>query len=124
MPSSNKQLALDFLSMVIACQIDEAYAKYVDMDGKHHNAFTAAGFSALRDGMKENDLQFPNKKMEVKHVLGDEDLVAVHSRVILDPGKTEVAVVHLMRFEEGRIVEMWDCGQVMPGEMKNADGMF
>ena len=124
MSTPNKQLVLDFLSMIIAGKIDEAYEKYIDMNGKHHNAFTAAGFLALREGMKGNDQQFPHKKMEVKHVLGDGDLVAVHSHMILDPGKTEVAVVHLMRIEEGKIVEMWDCGQVIPNEQKNVDGMF
>ena len=124
MSTSNKQLALDFFSMIIAGKIDEAYATYVDMNGKQHNAYTAAGFANLRDGMKENDLQFPNKKMEVKHVLADGDLVALHSHVVLDPGKTEVAVVHIVRIDGEKIVEMWDCGQPMPTEEKNTDGMF
>lgn len=124
MSTSNKQLALDFFSLIIAGKIDEAYETYVDMNGKHHNAFTAAGFTNLREGMKENQLQFPNKKMEVKNVLADDDLVAVHSHLTLDPGKVEVAVVHIVRIEGEKIVEMWDCGQVLPMDGKNTDGMF
>lgn len=44
---TNKQSAVEFLNMVIAGQIPEAYEKHIDMEGKHHNAFTPAGLTAL-----------------------------------------------------------------------------
>ena len=33
----NKEFAIYFLNMVVEGKIDEAYRKYVDMEGKHHN---------------------------------------------------------------------------------------
>lgn len=119
----NKQIALHFLKKVVSGDIDEAYQN-VDMKGKHHNVFFPAGFSELREAMKKAHVEFPNKKFEVKHVLGDGDMVAVHSHVSLKPGELEVAVVHLFRFKNGKIVEIWDCGQEIPKDMKNADGAF
>ncbi len=121
---ARKQAAVDFLKMATSGKVDEAYRRYVDMGGKHHNAYYPSDFESLKQGMKENDAQFPEKRIEVKHVLGDGDLVAVHSRIVLQPGGQGVAVVHLFRFEGERIVEMWDVGQAAPEESPNREGMF
>ena len=121
---TNKAAAVDFLQLVVAGRIDEAYEKYVDMEGKHHNAYFPAGFPALKKAMKENQVQFPLKVFTVKHTLGDNDLVAVHSHTVLRSGELEFAVVHLFRFREAKIVEMWDMGQQVPADLPNQDGMF
>jgi predicted SnoaL-like aldol condensation-catalyzing enzyme len=121
---THKAAAVDFLQMVVAGNIDQAYEKYVDMDGKHHNAFFPAGFPALKKAMAEAHLQFPNKVFQTKHVLGDNDMVAVHSCMVLKPGEMELGVLHLFRFKDGKIVEMWDLGQQVPKDLPNQDGMF
>ena len=36
----------------------------------------------------------------------------------------ECAVVHILRFEEGKIAEMWDVGQEIPRDCPNQLGMF
>ncbi len=118
----NKEMAVDFLELVVAGNIDEAYKKYVDMDGKHHNAFFPAGFPALQDAMKDDQTQSPQKQITIVNVLSDGDRVAVHSH--LRRGSDDMAVVHLFRFKDGRIVELWDCGQVLPQEIPNRDGAF
>ncbi|HTA29507.1 MAG TPA: nuclear transport factor 2 family protein, partial [Candidatus Cybelea sp.] len=91
---------------------------------KHHNAYFPAGFAALQQAMKENDAQFPKKRLVIKNVLGDGKMVAVHSHLTLAPGKTEMVVVHLFRFKGSKIIEMWDCGQEIPSKMPNTDGLF
>lgn len=106
----NKEAAVQFLQLIVAGRIEEAYRKYVDVGGKHHNPFFPAGFPALQKAMSDNHVKFPNKQIAVKHVLGDGDLVAVHSHIILRPGETGVAAVHLFRFQGDKVVEMWDCG--------------
>ena len=120
----NKQSAVDFLTMVTSGDIDAAYEKYVDMQGKHHNVFTPAGMSQLRQGMKDAHIKFPQKEFVVKHVLGDGDLVAVHSSLVLEKGKPTMSVVHLFRFENGKVAELWDVGQAGPTDSVNADGAF
>ena len=110
--------------MVVSGRIDEAYRKHVDPSGKHHNAFTPAGFAALQKGMQDNHVQMPSKRLLVQHVLGDGDMVAVHSRLELKPGESPMIVVHLFRFDGGKIVEFWDCGQALPAGSPNADGAF
>ncbi len=119
-----KDAAVDFLQLVVAGRIEEAYRKYVEMDGTHHNPHTPAGFQALKEGMVASHSRFPDKRITVVNVLGDNDRVAVHSRLVLRPGEGEVAVVHLFRFRGFRIVEMWDVAQQVPVDSPNDAGAF
>jgi predicted SnoaL-like aldol condensation-catalyzing enzyme len=119
---ANKDSALDFLQLVVSGQIDLAYAKYVDMQGKHHNIYFPAGFEALKQAMHESHAQFPVKQFKRKNVLADGDLVAVHSSIVLKADDPGITVVHLFRFKNGKIVEMWDVGQEIPHESPNSDG--
>jgi predicted SnoaL-like aldol condensation-catalyzing enzyme len=119
-----KRAAVEFLKLVVAGQIDEAYRTHVDIAGKHHNPFFPSGFQALQEAMKDDHTRFPRKRLEIKNVLGDGDRVAVHSELIQEPGGRAFAVVHLFRFHQERIVELWDCAQPVPENTPNGDGMF
>jgi predicted SnoaL-like aldol condensation-catalyzing enzyme len=121
---AHKESALDFLQLVVAGRIDEAYDNYVNMHGKHHNMYYSAEFTSLKQGMIENHAQFPIKRIMVKNVIGDGDLVAVHSNIVMKAGEPGIAVVHIFRFEEGRIIEMWDVGQAIPSNSPNRMGAF
>ena len=118
-----KQTAVQFLEMVGAGKIDDAYREYAEPNGKHHNPFFAAGFTALREAMKENALQFPAMRLTVKNVIGDGNLVAIHSHVVLRPGEPGLATMHRFRFMGNKIVEIWDIGQPVPADLTNQDGM-
>ena len=122
--NTRKQAAVEFLQLVVAGRIDEAYEKHIDMRGKHHNPHYPAGFPALKKAMIENHVEFPSKQFAVKNVLGDGDLVAVHSHIVLRPGERGVAAVHVFRFQSDKIIEMWDCGQPVPADSPNKDGVF
>jgi predicted SnoaL-like aldol condensation-catalyzing enzyme len=119
---ARKRTAVEFLQQVVAGNIEQAYQKYVDPQGKHHNAFFPAGFAALKKAMIENHTQFPNKQITVKNVLGDGDLVAVHSHLVMRTGEPGMVVVHMFRFQGDKVVEMWDLGQAIPADLPNKDG--
>ncbi len=119
-----KEIALDFLHLVVAGDINQAYDKYVSMYGKHHNMHYSAEFASLKQGMIENHTQFPGKRLMVKNVLGEADLVAVHSNIVMKPGEPGIAVVHIFRFEGDQIIEMWDVGQAIPLDSPNRLGAF
>lgn len=124
MSSENKRIATDFLHLAAAGKIDEAYEKYVDMSGKHHNAYFAAGFASLKQAMKDSDSESPNKELIVNLTVAEDDLVAVHSRLIRSAEGPEISVVHILRIANGKIVEMWDCGMELPIDGPNTDGAF
>jgi len=120
----NKDIAVNFLQMVIAGNINEAYDKYVDFSGKHHNVYTPAGFDNLQKGMQDAEDQTPDKTYEVKNVVGTDDLVAVHGHLIMGKDEAGMATVHMFRFNDGKIVELWDVAQDLPANSVNTDGAF
>ena len=124
MTDSNKNAAIAFLKLASSGQVDEAYSKYVGNGFKHHNPFYEGSADSLQAGMKENAVQNPDKALEVKRAIAEGDFVAVHSHVRQKPGEPGGAVVHIFRFENGKIVELWDLGMAIPEKSPNQYGMF
>ncbi len=75
-------------------------------------------------GIEEDETRSPGKKLDVQTALQDGSFVAVHSRLRRSAGDPEIAVVHIFRFENGRIAELWDIAQVAPKQIVNENGMF
>ncbi|HSW77252.1 MAG TPA: ester cyclase [Candidatus Chromulinivoraceae bacterium] len=120
----NKERAAEFLKLISSGKVDEAYDQFVSLTGKHHSPHFAAGFGTLREAMKENYRLFPKKQSSIKHVVGEGDMVAIHSHVVLKPGDLGFAILHLFRFENGSIIELWDFTQPVLEESPNTDGIF
>lgn len=122
---SQKQIAVRFLELAAAGEVDEAYSNYTALNFKHHNPYYAGDATSLREGMRESAAETPNKVFDVQHVIEEGDLVAVHSKLEMQMnGLTTLAVVHICRFENGKIAEFWDIGQVQPDPLVNENGMF
>lgn len=119
-----KDIAIAFLHMAASGQAVAAFEKYASPDFKHHNAYFKGDAISLRDAMQENAALNPGKIFEVQRALQDGDLVAVHSRVSFSDKPLTIAVVHIFRFSENKIVELWDIGQPAPETMPNENGMF
>ena len=124
MADSNKNAAVSFLKMAASGKVQEAYAKFVGEGFQHHNPFFEGSAESLQAGMEENSLQNPDKVLDVKRVIADGEFVVVHSHVQQKPGERGAAVVHIFRFENDHIVELWDLGQPVPEESPNQFGMF
>ena len=124
MANQNKDAAISFLKMASSGQVREAYSKFVGPDFKHHNPFYEGSATSLMDGMEKNARENPDKILDVKLAIAEGDLVALHSHVRQNPDDRGGAVVHLFRFENGRIAELWDLGQPIPEESPNQYGMF
>ncbi|MHA6250461.1 nuclear transport factor 2 family protein [Oceanobacillus sp. CAU 1775] len=121
---SLKERALSFLQLVTDGRIDEAYDTHIGSDFSHHNPYFPGDAASLKEGMKESQKQSPNKVWKVKHAIEDGQVVAVHSHLKQNANDLGVAVVHIFRFHENKIVEMWDLGQQIPEEIHNENGMF
>jgi predicted SnoaL-like aldol condensation-catalyzing enzyme len=119
-----KSVATRFLHMSVEGRAHEGVKMFFSENAKHHNAYFPAGMHTLADAMEANAREYPNKGFEIKHVVGEGDLVAVHSHVVLKPKELEVATVHLFRFESDKVAEFWDIGQIIPENNPNADGIF
>lgn len=119
---SNTKAAVDFLTRASAGDIRAAYEQYVTKNFKHHNPYFAAGGDALRAGMEAAHQASPNKSCDVQRTIEQGDFVWVHSRV--RQAAQDIAVVHIFRFVDGRVAEMWDVFTPVPANSPNTDGVF
>lgn len=124
MATSHKEIALAFLRAAASGNVREAYQNHVAPGFRHHNAFFRGDAESLIKAMEENAAKNPEKILDVKRAIEESDLVAVHSHVRMKPDDRGAAVVHIFRFQEDRIVELWDLGQPVPEKSPNEFGMF
>ena len=124
MEDSNKNIAVSFLKLASSGKVREAFSKFIGNGFRHHNPFYKGSADSLMAGMEENARQNPNKTLEVKRAISEGEFVVTHSHVQQKPADLGAAVVHIFRFENNRIVELWDLGQPVPAESPNQFGMF
>lgn len=119
---TKKEIAIDFLTLTSSGGAIEAFNLYVAQDFIHHNQYFGGSRNAIMHAMTEAHETSPNISLDVKYVYTDGDNVIVHSHVI----KTdmEIAVVHIFRFANKKIVEMWDLGQIILENSPNEHGLF
>lgn len=121
---ARKEAGAEFMRLLGSGQVREAFRTFVGPGFRHHNPYFGGDAESLIVAIEENAAENPDKVLEIKHVLHDGDLVAVHARVRHKPRNRDAAVVHILRFHGDRIVEMWDVGQEMPENSPNKYGMF
>jgi predicted SnoaL-like aldol condensation-catalyzing enzyme len=71
--------------------------------------------------------RFPNSHSEVKRVIAEGDLVALHIHSVLVPGTPGRNIVDIFRVDGDRIVEHWDAVQEIPERVfppLNDNGVF
>jgi predicted SnoaL-like aldol condensation-catalyzing enzyme len=131
-PARNKQVVQGFLrTAFVAGKPEEAVAKYVGAVYRQHSPTAADGKDAFIAFASRLAREHPDLRLDVKRLIAEGDLVAVHMHVtgLHAPGEGAEdgghAVVDIFRLDgDGRIVEHWDVMQPMPPDSPNANGMF
>lgn len=121
---SKTDIATEFLAMCAGGQVRQAYDRHVAAGFRHHNAWFPSDRQSLLDGMAQSAEAEPDKSFAVMQAIESEDRVATLSHLRREQADADFAVVHILRFEGGKIVEMWDVGQEIPKDSPNALGMF
>jgi predicted SnoaL-like aldol condensation-catalyzing enzyme len=121
---SLKEKAVSFLQLVASGKVREAYQSHVGPGFCHHNPYFRGDADSLMIAMEENAAKNPHKILEVKRAIEEGEIVAVHSHVKQSPEDLGGAVVHIFRFYDNQIVELWDVGQPIPENSPNKNGMF
>lgn len=124
MSDTNTTNAVSFLQLASSGKVREAFEKYIGNGFRHHNPFFEGSAGALQAGMEENARQSPDKVFTILRTVSEGDFVVTHSHVQQNPDQRGAVVVHIFRFENGHIVELWDVGQPIPESSPNQNGMF
>ena len=121
---TNREIAIDFLTRAARGEARDAMRRYAAPDFVHHNPWFAPDAASLATAMDANARENPQKELHVQRTIAEGPLVVVHASVRHQAGDRPAAVVHIFRFEDGRICELWDVGQEEPADSPNTAGMF
>jgi predicted SnoaL-like aldol condensation-catalyzing enzyme len=66
----------------------------------------------------------PTTVYDIRRIVAENDLVAVHYRWTVEPGEFERAIVDIFRIENEKLAEHWDVVQPMPEQSVNEHPMF
>lgn len=123
--TSHKELAQEFLQMAGSGKVKEAYEKCIAPNLIHHNQYFKGDRHSLLEAMEAASKNSPNKSINVKYIYEDGATVITHSEVVrMNADDPRIAVVHIFRFENNKVVELWDLGQLIDKNSPNENGCF
>jgi predicted SnoaL-like aldol condensation-catalyzing enzyme len=122
----NKQIAIEFYNAALNEKNWEKTKSFIGNRYVQHNLAAIDGPEGLKAHIEFLKRDFPNNRGEIKHVLADGDLVALHIHNRRSPEMRGYAVVDIFRIENGKVVEHWDVVQTIPDpkDAKNQNTMF
>lgn len=122
-----KKIAAEYFKLLAAGKMQDGL-RFFAPDCKVHNPYISGGMAALTGSMisvsEKMSLDEPGE-FTVEHVVGDGDMVAVHTQIRSSKPRIHgMRQVHLFRFKGDKIIEYWDITQMVPGDLPNASGAF
>jgi len=122
----NKKIAIEFYNAALNEKNWEKTKSFIGNRYVQHNLHAADGPEGLKAHIEFLKRDFPKNHGEIKHVLADGDLVALHIHNRRSPEIRGFAVVDIFRIENGKVVEHWDVVQSIPDpkDAMNQNTMF
>lgn len=111
--SPHTQIAVAFLQMVVGGDVHAAYRTYTSPEMRLHNVYVAEA-AVLEQAVADDRLAHPHKRLAVHMTLEEGDRVMVLSHLHMTEDDAGYIMVHIFRFHEDRIAELWDLGQPIP----------
>ena len=120
----NRRIVYDFAEIFYSMkEVRKAFMKYVAVDYIQHNPHIPDGRDAAIEAL-EQKFSSPEARFDIKRILVDHDLAAIHLHGQLSRDSPGGAVVDLFRLENEKIVEHWDVLQPVPVHTANKHPMF
>ena len=120
-----KETVVAFYKMVFYDhKVADAFRTYVGASYRQHNPLVPDGIEPSVAFLSKRFETNPQAINEIKRVIADGDLVAVHVHSRLNDADRGRAIVDIFRIENGKIVEHWDVIQPVPENAQNNNTMF
>jgi predicted SnoaL-like aldol condensation-catalyzing enzyme len=121
----NKEIVVAFYKKAhFEGDVDGAIALYVGDSYIQHTPAAEDGVEGLRNYINLFLKTFPHAKGDIRRVLADGDIVAVHAHWTGLISKNGDIGIDLFRVKDGKLVEHWDVIQAIPDASKNGNTMF
>lgn len=124
MEARNAATAIAFYKAALNEKDWEKTKSYMGDHYTQHNPNAVDGYEGLHNHIKMLKEKFPQNHGDIKQVLADGDLVALHVHSKRTPGSRGNAVVDIFRLKNGKVVEHWDVVQAVPEKALNGNTMF
>jgi predicted SnoaL-like aldol condensation-catalyzing enzyme len=122
---STKAMVTAFYKMVFYDhKVAQAFKTYVGATYKQHNPLVPDGIEPSVAFLSKSFETNPQAINEIKRVIADGDLVAVHVHSRPNDSDRGRAIVDIFRVENGKIIEHWDVIQPVPENAPNNNTMF
>ncbi|MDP3906582.1 nuclear transport factor 2 family protein [Novosphingobium sp.] len=120
-----KQVVTEFMTeFYVRKNVRKAFETWVDPGYIQHNPMAATGRDAAIAFLEPFFASNPAIRYEIKRVIADGKLVAVHAHGRFSAEDRGIAVVDILRVEGCRVMEHWDVVQPVPDKALNDNGMF
>lgn len=119
-------LAMGLFETVLMDMDAEAVDRYVRADYIQHNPIVETGAEGLKRFLEAEKARFGEGGVihDLKRSFVDGDYVICHYNVRRGEGDPGLAVIDILRFEDGKLAEHWDVIQPVPEQSVNDNGMF
>ncbi|MFL7960749.1 nuclear transport factor 2 family protein [Pseudomonas kielensis] len=122
---NNKRVVREFLDLVFNQHaVEEGIARCMGSHYRQHNPMVGDGVQAFAAFFHAFCEAHPRSSLQIKRMIAEDDLVAVHLHWTSDIDVIGDAVMDFFRLEDGRIVEHWDVIQPVPSVSTNNNSMF
>ena len=123
--AQNKKIAVDFFNMVFQDRKpQQAFDTYSTPEYIQHNELASDGAAPAIKFLNEWFEKNPRASIEIKRVIAEGNLVAIHHHMRKSPEDPGAAAVDMYRVENGKVMEHWDVFQNMPAKSENAHPKF
>ncbi len=122
---SPKQVVTKFMTtFYVDKQVRKAFETWVDTGYIQHNPYAATGRDAAIGFLEPFFASNPNMHYEIKRIIADGNLVAVHAHGTTGPSDRGISVVDVLRVKGCKVMEHWDVVQPVPEKSANTNTMF
>lgn len=124
-----KQVVTQFMQeFYIEKKVRSSFERWVDPGYIQHNPYAATGREAAITFLTKFVEGNPGQKTDIRRIIADGNLVAVHSHGWQEDGTPEqkrgFAVVDIFRVERCKVMEHWDVISPVPETAANTNTMF
>ena len=105
-------------------RVREAFETWVEPGYIQHNPLAKTGRDAAIAFLEPFFKSHPDIHYEIKRIIADGNLVAVHSHGVFNPGERGLAIIDILRVDHCKVAEHWDVAQPVPEKSANTNGMF
>ena len=124
-PTDAKSTVLAFFDLAFVQRDALAAAdRYLGETYTQHNPTVPDGPDVFKQFIPQWLASVPELSFDIRRVIAEGDLVALHYHLKTSPDDLGTAVVDIFRVEDGRVVEHWDVLQPVPAEAANSNTMF